>query len=111
MVIRPDVGRAKQPIKDRSVVLPEPLGPLRQVMVFSGILKEISLTPINSFVFSLIKDFSDMIKLYHLITSAGSMVAARHTGIRVARIYGNTVKKNNVAIWKPLMWTASSKSG
>ena len=46
--IRPDVGRAMQPISVRSVVFPEPLGPFRTVNRAGAIVRPTFRTAMNS---------------------------------------------------------------
>lgn len=47
--IRPDVGRAMQPISVRSVVFPEPLGPFRTVNRAGAIVRLMFLIAVNGF--------------------------------------------------------------
>jgi len=86
--VLPSVGRAMHCTRERSVVLPEPLG-LRNLVTLLTSSERLT-TPRRSALGTFpLEDLPDVPELDHrhdLITESGSMVAARHEGMMVATV-------------------------
>src|SRR3990170_6259143 len=116
--ILPEVGRAMHPRRDRSVVFPDPLGPLRTVVRPGSIAAVIPSRAQNSLGFPAWKtfrtSFSSILAMaapYALITASGSVVAARQEGTTVANVYGTTVRKKRTETRYGVITGFKRKSG
>ena len=92
-----------QPIKVSSVVLPEPLGPVKAVIFPGSITRLTPSSATHSFGLPALKIFRTLESLSilpcYLICESGSIMAAFHEGTIVATVYGMTVKKKSVVTW------------
>ena len=88
MKILPDVGLAMHPMRLRSVVLPDPLGPLSTVISLSPRERVASCKAINSLALPVLNDFLTLTRriTYDLITVSGSTMALLHDGNMVATV-------------------------